>query len=418
MSTNLFFDSIQILQGSKEKVRKDAVFIEDGILKNFGDCARTAASKAGVEPTKSNHKIIAPCLVDPHSILTKPLDGVEENIASLQRKASIGGYGQVALLPEGKPFRDNPEMIKGISVQNSDVEIHLWGSFSIKGESEKLSRHEDLLNSGAIGLSENYSRTSMALLKQGLDLGETGKAPILVSPIDEEIQAKGIVRESIEALRAGWRMDPIQSETIPLSQIIELQRCHPHRKIEVMNISTSAGVSMLYNLPFKLMASVCWWHVLKDSSSLKPFDLGWKMKPSLGGPSDRLSLIQGLKEKTLTAIAVNAVPLNDNQTKQPTESREAGISSYDLVLPLLWRELVILNEWPIEQLWETLSFGPSKMIGSKEEELKEDSNRWIIFDPDVRWENTNNEAGSSSTANKPCLGQEIIGRVTHCGLQA
>ena len=174
---------------------------------------------------------------------------------------------------------------------------------------------------------------------------------------------------------------------------------------------------MLANSETKPMASVCWWHLIKDSASLSNNELGWRVVPSLGSPKDRTALIQGLRQKTITAIADHAIPLDEEETQLPPDKRLPGLSGYQLVLPLLWQELVVISNWKVEHLWEALSFGPSRMLNLDEEYLSIGSRRWLVFDPERSWVHKVRSLNKAYCANQPLQGKEITGEIVECGLR-
>tara|TARA_Y100001968_G_C19428142_1_gene755521 strand:- start:1239 stop:2495 length:1257 start_codon:yes stop_codon:yes gene_type:complete len=417
MLDNFFYDQIQILLNSNDSVIKDSVLIEGGLIKAFGKKAIILANKLGIDSTQGKNKLLAPCLVDPHSFLEDPLTSRGEDLISLTKKATLAGYGQLALLPKGTTYRDRPELLKGLIEKKKDLLIHLWGGFSINGRGEELTKHADLIENDAIGLADNDSIIPIDLLRKGILVGEIGTHPILIAPRDQRIQGDGIIRECVETLRAGWVPDPIESETIPLSQVLELQKQYPEIAFRLMNISTSRGVKMIEQSAHKPLSSVCWWHIIKDISLLSTTDIGWTMTPSIGSPIDRKSLIKGLEDGILNAISVHSTPLNNNDINQPSNERLKGISGYNLVLPLLWQELVVKEGWSIEKLWDAISFGPSRMLNVKEEKISLNSRRWLIFDPDQKWVQRNSSQISKKAVNQPFDGKEISGLVIGCGLR-
>ena len=411
-----FLEDVQILYGSNHSLKRDSVLIIDGFIKCFGGKARALAKKLDIHKHIATNQLLAPCLVDPHSALENPVNGKNENLSSLKANAVKGGYGQIALLPKGISWRDSPVHLQGFKSSQNEVLIHLLGSLSLRGEGKELSPHASLIEHGAIGIAEDSAIPAVNLLKKALLLGEMGKSPLLLTARDLEIQGNGLVREGVETLRAGWVPDPIESETLPLCQLLQLQKLHPKIAMRIMNISTGDGVSLLTNNPSKIMASVCWWNLLYDSSNLAPCDIGWRIVPSIGSPSDRKKLIEGLANRKLTAIGINSIALDDAEIKKPANLRLPGLSGYNLVLPLLWKELITNSDWNIENLWDVISFGPSRYINSKEECLKENSNRWLLFDPDARWVQSINKKVFPFAANQPLEGEEINGKVIACGL--
>ena len=416
MTRSYFFENIRILKGSKSTLKEEAVLIKDGVIKSFGKNAIQNAKLLEIKPQKAKHMLLAPCLVDPHSFLESPFSGKEENIYSLFKKAAFAGYGQLGILPRSNLWRDQIESIIALNAIKSDVFIHLWGGFSLGGQGITLSKHTNLLQNGAIGLSDDDFIPPIDLLKQGFLLGEMGNSPVLLAPRDKSLQAEGISRQSVETLRAGLPPDPIESEILPLIQLLELHKQYPDISLRLMNISTAEGVSILKNAYSTPMATVLWWHLVSDNSSLSPFDIGWSVTPSLGSPKDRASLIKGLEDNVLTAISVHSTPTDDSETRRPVIQRKKGISGFNLVLPLLWNQLVKKSGWKVEKLWEKISFGPSRLLNKAEEKLSLDSNRWLLFDPEKEWVQSNEEHYLTTATNQPVKDKKIYGKVIDCGL--
>jgi len=417
MAETFFLEEVQILYGPDQPVEKGSVLVINGKIEGFASTAIKKAKKIGVIPKKVPHQLFAPTLVDPHSILEEPLNGRCENLSSLKNAASKAGYGQIAILPRSNNSRDSPDKLLFSSSNLEDVAIYWWGNFSQQSKGEELALHAELIKQGAIGLADDDWLIEISLLQKGLLLGEMQSHPILLAPRDRRIQGEGIVREGIETLRAGWNPDPIASEIFPLRQILDLHNQYPDKAIRIMNISTKESVSILKSSNKSTPASVCWWHLIADRSTLSPEDPGWRVCPSLGGTEDRLALIQGIKARTISSIAVHAIPLEEETFLSPPDKRPPGLSGHHLVLPSLWQNLIVTKKLSIEQLWHGLSFGASKMINSNEEVLKIGSKRWMLFDPNHVWTQSRYKEETPKASNQPWEGKKILGKVISCGLQ-
>ncbi len=130
MRKTFFFETINILKGSKSQAIKDSILIRDGTIKAFGEDARKEALKQNIKNSEAGQKIIAPLLVDIHSTLKDPLAGNDDNLINLKDRAKKSGFGVIALLPNSNYWRDSPEKIP-FQVNNSfDINIYFWGSFS------------------------------------------------------------------------------------------------------------------------------------------------------------------------------------------------------------------------------------------------------------------------------------------------
>ncbi len=419
MTDMILLDPVRVLVGPDQPLQdQGAALLRGGRLEALGEHAREAARSAGLSASDAGHQLLAPCLVDAHSSLPEPFQGQGETLESLVRSAATGGYGQLALLPDASGSRrELPDRLHGFQLAGCDVAVHLWAGFSQGGHGEQLTPHADLIDAGAVGLSDGASMPPIPLLDRALTLGESGSSPVLIPPLDVALRGEGLLREGPEALRAGWPTDPPSSETLPLIQLGQLQQEHPERKLMLMGLSTAAGVELLLQMKSRPGATVSWWHILTSTGSSAATAASWFVAPSLGSEQDREALIGGLRQGLIEAVAVHASPLDDEECLLPPDQRLRGIAGHQHVLPSLWQTLVVSRGWTAEQLWEVLSFGPSRLLGVEQESLVPGSNRWLLFDPDVIWTPTRSDPQASKAANQPCIDRPLNGRVVQCGLR-
>jgi len=118
----------------------------------------------------------------------------------------------------------------------------------------------------------------------------------------------------------------------------------------------------------------------------------------------------------IQAVAVHAVPLDDEDMLLPLDQRSPGLSGHHLVLPALWSALVREADFSVEELWQALSFGPSAFLDQPAESLAVGSRRWLLFDPDHQWTVDPEDPAAPGAANMPWIGTRLQGRVISCGL--
>ena len=415
MGKTFFYENINILMDSNATVIKDNLLIIDGKIKAFGNKAKEEALKKNIKNSISGSKIVAPMLVDIHSFLKDPLTGVDDNLENLKFRAKKSGFGTVAFLPNSNNWRDKPEKIPFQKNNDSDLNIYFWGGFSLEDEGKKLSPHDELLKSGSIGLStSNFFDTS--IIFKGLSLDEVRSSPILFSLTKKNSKQKGIINKDLKSLQSGFYIIENNNEVSEVKNILGIKNIFPDKNIVIKNISDSNSLKEVEKHTVPISITISWWSLIADTNNLELDDLGWKVDPPLGSQENREFLIKGLENDLIQAIAVNSKALNDEDSFIPINDRSVGISSFELVLPLLWEEFVHKRDWPIPKLWKYLSFNPSNLLGIMQEKLSIGSKRWIIFDPDIKWLNNQINLGYDSPSNFPKKNELIKGKVIHVGL--
>lgn len=378
----------------------EALVAADGRLLALGAAAAAQGRALGLQPTGAEGMLLAPALVDPHSVLEEPWGGRAETLSSLAAAAAASGYGTVALLPWARPWRDRADLLQ--LRWSEPLRLPLWGSFA-SGDGSGLAPHADQLEAGAQGLATGPALPPAELLERGLTLAEWGERPLLLAPRWPELCGGGFVRDSVETLRAGWPPDPATSELLPLELLAGLLAQRPVRRPVLMNLSTAGGAERLRRWPAatRPQATVSWWHLLADASRLDLIDQGWRLEPSLGGPLDREALIAALADGLITAVAVHHLPLDSEEQLLPLDQRRAGVAGHGgPLLPLLWQELVERRGWSAGQLWQVLCWGPAQVLGLEPEGLEPGSRRWLLFDPHGAAPAA--AAPTSLAANHPC----------------
>ncbi len=401
---------LQVLEAVDRPLQRRSALFEGPVLLALDGEAEAGADQNTRIELAEEPWLLAPVLVDPHSHLEDPDSGTAETLASLANECAAAGYGTVALLPRARSWRDRPESL-GLAWP-APLCLKLWGSLSRGGQGEALAPHGDLLGAGAVGLSDGELLPPLALLERSLLVGEGNQHPLLVAPLDPALTQAGFVREGVEALRLGWPLDPAVSESLPLRSLLALAELAP--QLRLLNLSTAAGVALLAAAPARPQASVCWWHLSTDNASLDPLGEGWRVSPSLGGPSDRLALVRALRQGLLTAVAVHHTPLDREEQLLPLDQRRPGVAGYQALLPCLWQALVENEGWSVAELWQALSWGPSKFLGLEPERLQPGSRRWLLWDPSRPFAA---QAGTLA-ANCPLPLDSLRGQLLATGLQA
>ena len=132
-----YLQQVLLLSGPGQDPAPADVLLQDGVIAAIGPEAADRARALGLEPLQAAGWLLAPALVDPHSLLEDPHTGVAETQASLERSAIAAGYGTVALLPQARHWRDSPATLS-LPHKASGLRLLLWGSLSRGGAGQEL----------------------------------------------------------------------------------------------------------------------------------------------------------------------------------------------------------------------------------------------------------------------------------------
>ena len=261
-------------------------------------------------------------------------------------------------------------------------------------------------------------------LKNKIEISKSGNKLVAPMLVDSHSYLKNpltgvaddLANLKLRAKKSGFYIIDNNNELSEVKNILGIKNLFPSKKIVIKNIADSNSFKEIEKANIPTLTTISWWSLLADTNNLELDDLGWKVDPPLGSKENREFLIKALENDLIQAIAVNSIALNDEDTFVPINDRPVGISSFELVLPLLWEEFINIRGWPISKLWKYLSFNPSDLLGIKQEALSLGSKRWLMFDPDIKWVNNQINLGYDSPSNFPKKNKLIKGKVIDVGL--
>ena len=203
------------------------------------------------------------------------------------------------------------------------------------------------------------------------------------------------------------------AETAALSALLECIEAIS-TPVHLMRLSTARGVALIQaakarGLP--ITASTTWMHLLLNSEAIGSYDPNLHLAPPLGNPADQNALIEGVKNGTIDAIAVDHTPYTYEEKTVAFAEAPPGAIGLELALPLLWQSLVATGKWTALDLWRSLSSRPALCLQQKMTAIAPGQPAELtLFDPQQVW-TVEPRSLKSLSANTPWLQQEITGRV-------
>ena len=185
-------------------------------------------------------------------------------------------------------------------------------------------------------------------------------------------------------------------------------------KITVQHISAAESVDLIRQAKkrgVKVYAEATPHHfTLTEDAVLKHGTLA-KMNPPLRLESDRLAIIEGLKDGTIEMIATDHAPHSKEEKEKPIKEAPSGITGIETSLLLGIREIVDKGYMTLPELLKRMTICPAKIYGLDAGSVKVGGKAdLVIFDNKTEWVF---DKTYSKATNTPFLGEKFPARVLY-----
>ena len=360
---------------------------------------------------------IAPGLIDMHVHLRDPGQCYKEDIISGCESACAGGVTAVCCMPNTKPTIDSTETINYILEKAKNAKARVYPVCSItKGlEGKEFSDFEALKKSGAIGASDDGRPVKNAKMMEEAILKCKEAGILAISHCEDlDIIDGGIINKGEVSERLGVKgMDRASEETITAREIILAEAVDA--KIHIAHVSTKGSVQLIREAKARGAKVSCetgpHYFALTDELLLKR-DADYRMNPPLRLESDRIAILEGLKDGTIDAIATDHAPHSAEEKSDFLKSPN-GIVGLETSLAVSITMLCKKEGLPIDFVIDKMSCSPARLLNIQGGTLKEGATADIcVFDMDKKWTVDVNKFKSKSR-NSAFKGMELTGKVIY-----
>ncbi|MFP5352786.1 MAG: dihydroorotase, partial [Actinomycetota bacterium] len=230
------------------------------------------------------------------------------------------------------------------------------------------------------------------------------------------LAAGGQMHECERSFKLGLRGIPAEAEELMAARDIALAKLTGCR-LHLLHISTAGTVELVRRAKqegIRVTAEATPHHFTLTDAALDDYDPMTKVNPPLREESDRLAVIEGLKDGTIDAIATDHAPHATEEKDQEFSYAPPGLLGLETALALTITELVDPGHLSLSQAVERLSAAPARILGlDGQGTLRAGSPAHVvIFDPTRQW-TVDPERFQSKSRNTPFGGRKLRGRVVH-----
>lgn len=307
---------------------------------------------------------ILPGLVDVHVHLREPGREYKETIETGSAAAAHGGFTTIFAMPNVIPFPSTQETVIPYQekLKHAHVRVFPYGTITKDEAGKELTDYEALKKLGVRWFSDDGVGVGDASVMKAA-LRSAAQADVLFACHTEDMNYRRPGASVHESLEPRWIGIPSECESAQLIRDLDLlaqtggkyHGCHISAKESVQALADAKAAGL------DVTAEVTAHHLLlEDKDVTGPNE---KMNPPLRTHEDRMALIEGLEQGTLTFIASDHAPHSQKEKSQPMDKAPFGIVSLETSFPLLYTEFVASGRWSLPQLANWMSTAPARRFG-------------------------------------------------------
>jgi len=362
-------------------------------------------------------KYIFPGIVDMRVFVGEPGYEYKENFRTLSNAALSGGVTSVVTMPNTDPIIDNVSIVDFLKRRGRDkskINIFPTASLTKNLEGSNMTEFGLLQKKGIIAFTDGLktiqnTRLMSRIMKSAHDLNSL----ILQHAEDLELSKNGMINDGIISTKLGLQGIPDLAELIIIERdltLLESIKCRYH----ISQISSKKSVEIVNERKQKVKFTC---GVSINNLSLNENDIGdfrtfLKLSPPLRTEEDRMSLVEGLNNKTIDVIVSDHKPEDEEQKRLTFAQAATGSSGIETLLPLSL-ELYHNGSVKLETIIQALTSNPAKILKINKGNLTIGNNAdFCIVDINKPWI-VKKEKLISKSKNTSIENKKLQGKVTN-----
>ena len=391
------------------------LLIKGKIIEDFGQHIQVESIPENYEVINCKGLSLAPGLVDIRVQIREPGLEHQETIKSVSKSACSGGISTLICLPNTKPVIDQPALIHSIQRKAREValtKIFCTGAITRDLLGKEIAELQLMAESGAVGFTDAIrSVADTKVMRRALTYVKSFNGLIIQHPEEYNLSSEGIVNEGEISTRLGLSGIPYYAEAMMIERDLWLVR-ETNSRYHVSHVSTKAGVDIIRKAKeegLKITCDTAPPYFILNEMAIENYKTFTKLSPPLRTEKDRISIIEGLQDGTIDAIASDHMPQDQDAKRLPFNQAEYGAVGLETLLPLSI-SLVKNNFLSIEKVFSLITTNPAKIMNLDSGKIKVGNDAdIIIFNENKPWK-INPDEFHSKSKNTPFDGMLVEGK--------
>ncbi len=327
--------------------------------------------------------------------------------------ANAGGVTRMILMPDQSPPLDDPALVAFAQGSGKpDVWVHPLAAATRWLKGEELAEIGLAQAAGAVGVATGRRAIADARVMQRLLAYATGHGLVVVSHAEDvALTAGAVATEGEYATRLGLAAAPAFAEALAIIRDCRLAEATGAR-LHIRQVTTAEGLAAVRTARARgvdVTAGVTPAHLLLNDMAVAGFRSFARLSPPLRSETDRLAVIDGVRDGTISILASGHDPQSQEDKRQPFADARAGMAGAETLLALglgLVRDGVI----DLPGLIALLSTNPARRFGLVAGTLQLGAPAdLVVFDEAAPWRIDGDQFHGAG--NTPFNGLPTAGRV-------
>lgn len=340
------------------------LLVEDGLIS-------ATASPGGrtIPEVDARGLLVVPGLIDMHVHFREPGATDAETIASGSAAAARGGFTTVVTMPNTKPATDSAaQVLRTIQAATAAGLVRVLPSACITAG--RLGRVvADLAGAaraGAVAFTDDGSTVAdEQVLAEAMAIAASLGLPVMDHALDPGLAGNGVMREGASSAGLDLPGIPASAEIRAVERNIRLAgqtNCRTH----IQHISAGETVELLAQARGKgipVSGEATPHHISLADTDVRAEDANFKMNPPLGTDQDRETLITGLCNGTIAALATDHAPHTQDAKDRGFRDAPFGVVGLETAVGVTYSTLVKSGRMDLRDWLARWTTGPATILG-------------------------------------------------------
>lgn len=392
-----------------------AVLIEGNKILDVGTKLFADGVPEGVRTVDCGGHCLAPGLVDMRVHLPEPGGEHKETFETASAAAAAGGVTSMICLPDTDPPIDNVAVVEFLARRAREtniVKIYAYAGITRGLEGRELTEFGILSEAGALAFTDGDRAVADALvMRRVLAYAATFDVLIVQHPEEPALAGGGQMNEGEVSTRLGLPGIPAVAEAMMIERdlrLVELTGARYH----AAHVTTAAAIDVVRTAKARGLPITCdtapHYFTLTDRAAAD-YRTFAKVTPPLRDETDRLAVIEGIRDGTIDIIASDHHPQDQDSKRLPFLQAEPGIIGLETLLPLTLA-LHHRDGIGLLELLRRMTAAPAGLLRMKEGVLAAGLPAdFVLFDPDREW-TLDPDTMRSKSKNSPFEDYPVKGR--------